>query len=218
LTMGELAQFYNGEAQLRGGVRAKLHVVPMNGWKRSMFFDDTGLEWRKPSPNLLTLNSLLAYVGTCLFEALNVSEGRGTDHPFEWIGAPWLDNARAVELLNGLKLPGVRFSAVEFTPEQKPYHGRPPEMVGEQLHGVALQITDRNAFMPYRTGVALLWAVNKLHSDKLVWNDDVLLRLAGTRRLKEMIVGGRTPDEIAAAWRAEVEAFSARSTPYRLYQ
>jgi uncharacterized protein YbbC (DUF1343 family)/CubicO group peptidase (beta-lactamase class C family) len=218
LTMGELAQYYNGERQLRGGVKAKLHVVPMTGWKRSMFYDQTGFEWRKPSPNLLTLNSLLAYVGTCLFEALNVSEGRGTDHPFEWIGAPWLDNARAVELLNGLKLPGVRFSAVEFTPEQKPYHGRPPEMTGEHVRGVALEVTDRNAFAPYRTGVALLWAVHKLHADKLVWNDDVLLRLAGTRRLKEMIVAGRSPDEIAASWRDEVEAFSVRSRSYRLYQ
>jgi uncharacterized protein YbbC (DUF1343 family) len=189
----------------------------MIGWKRSMWYDETGLAWQKPSPNLLTLNSLLAYVGTCLFEALNVSEGRGTDHPFEWIGAPWLDSSRAVELLNGLGLPGVRFSALEFTPEQKQYHGRPPEMAGERVQGVALQVTDRAAFQPYRTGVAMLWALHQLHADRLVWNDQVLLRLAGTRRLKQMIVAGRTPAEIGEAWRGEVETFRARSRPYLLY-
>jgi uncharacterized protein YbbC (DUF1343 family) len=218
LTMGELARMYNGERMLRGGRTAKLHVVPMVGWKRSMWYDETGLPWRKPSPNLLTLNSLLAYVGTCLFESVNVSEGRGTDNPFETIGAPWLDNAGMIKLLEGVGLRGVAFEAVTFTPEQKPYHGRPPELVGERLNGVRLRITDRNAFEPYRTGVAMLWAVHRLHPDRLVWNDAVLDRLAATTRLKAMIVGGKQPAEIFAAWGAEVAAFRARSEAYRLYR
>ena len=218
LTMGELARMYNGERMLRGGRTAKLHVVPMVGWKRSMWYDETGLPWRKPSPNLLTLNSLLAYVGTCLFESVNVSEGRGTDNPFETIGAPWLDNAGMIKLLEGVGLRGVAFEPVTFTPEQKPYHGRPPELVGERLNGVRLRITDRNAFEPYRVGVAMLWAVHRLHPDRLVWNDAVLDRLAATTRLKAMIVGGRQPAEIFAAWGAEVEAFRARSEAYKLYR
>ena len=218
LTMGELARMYNGERMLRGGRTAKLHVVPMVGWNRSMWYDETGLPWRKPSPNLLTLNSLLAYVGTCLFESVNVSEGRGTDNPFETIGAPWLDNAGMIKLLEGVGLRGVAFEPVTFTPEQKPYHGRPPELVGERLNGVRLRITDRNAFEPYRVGVAMLWAVHRLHPDRLVWNDAVLDRLAATTRLKAMIVGGRQPAEIFAAWGAEVEAFRARSEAYKLYR
>jgi uncharacterized protein YbbC (DUF1343 family) len=216
LTMGELARLYNGERMLRGGKAATLHVVPMVGWRRSMWYDETGLPWRKPSPNLLTLNSLLAYVGTCLFESVNVSEGRGTDEPFETIGAPWLDNAAMVKLLGGVKLRGVVFEPVTFTPEQKAYHGRPPELVGERLNGVRLRITDRDAFEPYRVGVAMLWAVNRLHADRLVWNDAVLDRLVATTRLKAMIVAGKEPAEIFAAWGPEVAAFRARSAAYLL--
>jgi uncharacterized protein YbbC (DUF1343 family) len=218
LTMGELARFYNGERLLRGDREASLHVVPMLGWRRAMWYDETGLAWRKPSPNLLTLESLLAYVGTCLFEALNVSEGRGTDHPFEYVGAPWLDNQRAAAMLNELGLRGVQFEPVTFTPEQKPYHGRPPELAGERVHGVHVRVTDRDAFEPYKAGVAMVWAVHRLHPQLLQWNDAVLDRLTATRRLKTMIIDGRRPEEIFASWRAEVAAFGARSAPYRLYQ
>ena len=218
MTMGELARLYNGERMLRGGKTVTLHVVPMVGWTRSMWYDQTGLEWRKPSPNLLTLNSLLAYVATCLFESVNVSEGRGTDQPFEVIGAAWLDNAAMVKLLEGVNLRGVVFEPVVFTPVQKPYHGGPPELVGERLNGVRLRVTDRDAFEPYRAGVAMLWAVHRLHPDRLVWNDAVLDRLVATTRLKAMIVGGKNPAEIFASWAAEVDAFRARSAPYRLYR
>ena len=216
--MGELARLYNGERLLRGGRSVKLHVVPMLGWQRSMWYDETGLPWSKPSPNLLTLNSVLAYVGTCLFESVNVSEGRGTDNPFEIVGAPWLDNAGMVKLLEGVGLPGVEFDTVTFTPEQKQYHGRPPELAGERLNGVRMRITDRKAFQAYRVGVAMLWAVHRLHPDRLVWNDAVLDRLAATSRLKDMIVGGKQPAEMFASWRPEVDAFSARSAAYRLYR
>ena len=218
MTMGEIAQLYNGERMLRGGRTAKLHVVPMVGWTRAMWLDETGIAWKKPSPNLLTLNSLLAYIGTCLFEAVNVSEGRGTDEPFETVGAAWLDNAAAVKLLQGVGLRGVTFEPIVFTPVQKPYHGRPPELVGERLNGVRLRITDRNAFEPYRVGVAMLWAVNKLHPDKIVWNDAVLDRLVATPRLKSMIVGGKEPKEIFASWGPEVARFRTTSAKYLLYK
>jgi uncharacterized protein YbbC (DUF1343 family) len=218
MTMGELARFYNGEKLLRDGVMATLRVIPMQGWTRATWYDETGLTWRKPSPNLLTLQSLLAYVGTCLFEAVNVSEGRGTDHPFEYIGAPWLDPQQAVMLLNGLGLRGVVFEPVLFTPEQMPYHGRPPELAGERVRGMHLRVTDRDAFEPYRAGVAMLWAVHRLHPDRLVWNDAVMDRLTATPRLKAMILADRRPEEIFASWRAEVEAFRSRSAPYLMYQ
>lgn len=217
MTIGELARMYVGEKMIRGTRPVLLDVVPMRGWKRSMWYDQTGLPWRKPSPNLLTLESLLAYVGTCLFESLNVSEGRGTDNPFELIGAPFLDNAKAVELLRGVGLKGVTFEAVQFTPVQKPYHGRPPKLAGETLQGIRLHVTDRNAFEPYKTGVSLLWAVNKLHADKLVWNDAVLDRLVATPRLKAMLLAGNTPQQIFASWSGELGEFKKRSAPYLMY-
>jgi uncharacterized protein YbbC (DUF1343 family) len=189
----------------------------MTGWRRAMWYDETGLTWRRPSPNLLTLHSVLAYVGTCLFEAVNVSEGRGTDHPFEYVGAPWLDHRRATTLLNTLGLPGVLFEPVEFTPEQKSYHGRPPELAGEAVRGIRLRVTDRNVFQPYRAGIAMLWAVYQLHPDRIVWNDAVLDRLTATPRLKQMILAGRQPAEIVASWRTELNAFERRRAPYLLY-
>jgi uncharacterized protein YbbC (DUF1343 family) len=217
MTMGELALLYNGERMLQGGKPVRLHVVPMTGWKRAMWLDETGMPWRKPSPNLLTLNSLLAYVGTCLFEALNVSEGRGSPAPFEMIGAPWLNHVEAARLLNDLALPGVRFDTVTFTPAQQPFHSRPPELASQRLNGIQLRVTDRNAFQPYRAGVALVWAVHKLHADKLEWNDAVLDRLVATPRLKAMITAGRTPAEIYAAWAGEVAEFRAVRAKYLLY-
>lgn len=218
MTMGELARLYVGARMLRGGRAPTLHVVPMTGWKREMWWDDTGMPFTKPSPNLPTLNSVLAYVGTCLFEAVNVSEGRGSDRPFEYIGAPWLDNARAVELLNGLRLPGVVFRPITFTPEQKAFHSRPPEYAGVPLRGVFIDITDRDVFDPYKVGVALLWAVYRLHPDRLVWNDATLDRLTATPRLKAMITSGMQPAEIIAAWQPEVAAFRKVAEPYLLYR
>lgn len=217
MTIGELAKLYVGEKMIRGTKPVLLDVVPMKGWKRSMWYDETGLPWRKPSPNLLTLESLLAYVGTCLFESLNVSEGRGTDTPFEIVGAPFLDNKKAVELLKGVGLKGVTFEAVDFTPVQKPYHGRPPKLAGELLHGIRMHVTDRNAFEPYRAGISLVWAVNKLHADKLVWNDAVLDRLVATPRLKTMLLAGNSPQQIFASWSGELAAFKKRSAPYLMY-
>jgi uncharacterized protein YbbC (DUF1343 family) len=218
MTMGELARLYNGERLLRGGGTVALTVVPMTGWTRGMWYDETGLAWRKPSPNLLTLESLIAYVGTCLFEAVNVSEGRGTDHPFELIGAPWLDHAGVVALLRPLRLPGVAFDTVHFTPQRQPFHGRPPEMAGQSLPGIRVRITDRDLVAPYRVGVAMLWAVHRLHAAQLVWNDAVLDRLVATPRLKAMLQEGRTPTEIFESWRDEVASFERRRAPYLLYR
>jgi uncharacterized protein YbbC (DUF1343 family) len=217
MTMGELALLYNGERHLRGGRQARLHVVPMLGWTRSMWLDETGLPWSRPSPNLPSLESVLAYAGTCLFEATNLSEGRGTDRPFQYIGAPWLDNTAAVERLNALALPGVRFHPVEFVPRRMPFHSRPPKLAGERVRGIRLEITDREIFQPYRAGVAMLWAVHSLHPDRLEWNDRVLDRLVATPRLKKMLLAGAEPPAIFAAWEPELERFRRTSAPYRLY-
>ena len=217
MTPGELARFYNGERRLRGGRMAELHVVPMRGWTRDQWFDQTGQSWRKPSPNLVTFSSLIAYAGTCLFEAVNVSAGRGSDAPFELIGAPWLSHERAVALLNDLKLPGVRFAADTFTPVQQAFHARPPMYAGDLARGIRVHVTDRSTVQPYRVGVAMLWAVHALHRDQLVWNEATLDRLAATPRLKQMLEAGRTPAEIFSAWEKELKHFRAISAPYHLY-
>ena len=218
MTIGELARLYNGEKMLHGGVTATLHVVEMKGWKRSMWYDETGLDWRKPSPNLLTLNSVIAYTGTCLFEGLNISEGRGTDKPFEYIGAPWIDHRKAADMLNGLKLRGVIFEPVEFTPVRKPHLGRDPELSGQLCKGIFVNITDRNLVEPYRTGIALVWAFHRLYADKMVWDETVIERLTATTRLVKMIRDGKRPEEIFASWSDELARFKGRSKKYMLYK
>jgi uncharacterized protein YbbC (DUF1343 family) len=218
MTIGELALMYNGEGMLRGGGKAVLHVIPMLRWKRSLWYDEAGLPWRKPSPNLLTLTSVLAYAGTCLFEGLNVSEGRGTDTPFEVVGAPWIDHAAMSALLNDLALPGVIFEPVLFTPEKKPHLSRLPELSNSLCRGVRLKVFDRDRFQAYRTGVAMVWAVHRLHADKLVWDEEVIERLTGTGRLVRMIREGRLPSEIFASWENELELFKHVRQKYLLYE
>ncbi|MCA1802255.1 MAG: DUF1343 domain-containing protein [Rhodothermaceae bacterium] len=217
MTMAELALLYNGERMLRGGHQATLHVIEMQGWDRSMWYDETGIEWSRPSPNLPTLESILAYAGTCLFEGLNISEGRGTEKPFEYIGAPWIDHHAVAGLLNGLELPGVTFETIEFTPERMPFHGRDPYLAGERSNGIYVNVTDRDVFEPYKAGVAMVWAIHELHADHLEWNERTWDRLTGTRRLMNMLREGSHPTEIFAAWEDELEAFRRTRDPYLLY-
>lgn len=217
MTVGELAQLYNGEGMLRNGLTVDLHIVEMIGWRRSMWFDETGLEWVKPSPNLPTLSSTLAYTGTCLFEGLNLSEGRGTPRPFEYIGAPWLDHESVAQELNQLNLPGVLFEPILFTPERKPFHGRDPVFTGEECQGIFVNITDRDLFQPYRTGVSMVWAVQKVHPHELQWNESTMERLVGSRRLMHMIRDGSYPEEVFASWEKELQAFTEMAQSYLLY-
>lgn len=217
MTMGELALLYNGERLLRSGKTVDLTVVEMQGWTRSMMFDQTGLTWSKPSPNLYTLESIFAYLGTCIFEAYNVSEGRGTDKPFEYIGAPWVDNLRVVSMLANLDMPGVSFEPIEFVPVKLPHLSRDPKLAGQVSKGVYVNVTDRKLFQPYRAGVALLWAIHTVHSDQMVLNPQTLLRLTGTPRLMNMIADGRTPSEIFLSWEAELDEFMKVRSRYLIY-
>jgi uncharacterized protein YbbC (DUF1343 family) len=217
MTMGELAGLYNGEKMLRGELQAKLHVIEMVGWERSMWFEETGQKWIKPSPNLPSFESLLAYTGTCLFEGINVSEGRGTEKPFQYIGAPWVDHEQAALLLNDLNLKGVIFKAITFTPQKMPFHGSPPILTGEECKGIDVNIQDRDLFAPYKVGVAMLWAIHKLHPDKMEWNERTMNRLNGTRRLEKMIYNGTHPAEIFASWEEELADFKEMAKGYFLY-
>ncbi|SDM66599.1 exo-beta-N-acetylmuramidase NamZ family protein [Kriegella aquimaris] len=217
MTIGELANLYNGENMLRGRKKAKLHVIEMLGWKRSMWLDQTGLKWVKPSPNLPSLESLIAYTGTCLFEGLNISAGRGTEKPFQYIGAPWINNDRVVELLNNLKLKGVQFDTVTFTPKKMSFHGSTPYLGGEVCKGIYVNITNRDFFESYKAGIAMVWAIHKVHPDQMEWNKKVMDRLISTKRLEDMIYGDAHPYEIFASWQPELSEFKEIGKNYFLY-
>jgi uncharacterized protein YbbC (DUF1343 family) len=209
LTPGELARYLNVEH----GIGVELDVVPVAGWRRDMWYDDTGLGWIPPSPNMPSVEAAAHYPGTCLFEGTNLSVGRGTDRAFEQIGAPWLDHETLVERLTAYDLPGVEFLPVTFTP-RSPGDGK---FGGQAVRGIRLRVTDRERYDPAIAGIALVVEIHRLHSNRLQWHVRHFDRLAGTDRVRQAVLAGRSVDHITADWAAQVAAFRAAAEPYLLY-
>jgi uncharacterized protein YbbC (DUF1343 family) len=209
MTLGELARLAAAELRLA----TVLSVVPVGGWRRTQALDDTGLPFIPPSPNLRSIESLFHYPGLCLFEGTNLSVGRGSDAPFEQIGAPWLDTAAVLASVRSLELPGVRFSGVEFTP-RRPGDGKFADTL---VAGVRLQVTDRSSYDPTATAIHLLAAVRSLHPGRLGWIPAHFDRLAGESALRTAIEAGADPGPIIQGWRAERLRFEARRQPFLLY-
>ena len=209
LTVGELARYINAEYR----IGANLTVIPMTGWTRTMWFDDTGLPWKAPSPNMPTVESAGHYPGTCLFEGVNISVGRGTPAAYQQIGAPWLDNARIAERLRAYALPGVRIETTTFTPD-KPGDG---SYASVRVNGLRYTITDRATYDPARTAIATLVEIHKLHADSLQFRVSHFDRLAGSADIRTQILAGASMAQITAAWDAHNTAFRAKTQPYLLY-
>lgn len=209
MTAGELARLYVGEF----GIEVELHVVPAEGWRRDRWFDETGLPWIPPSPNMPTLESATHYPGTCLFEGTNLSVGRGTSGAFRQIGAPWLAADSLVARLRARGLRGVRVEAVEFVPE-RPTDGK---FDGETVRGVRFTVTDRAVYDPVRTAVAALRDARDLAGERWEWNAGHFDRLAGSDALRLAIERGEDPAGIAASWKPGIEAFRRLRAPYLLY-
>jgi uncharacterized protein YbbC (DUF1343 family) len=209
LTIGELARLARAEL----GLATALTVVPLAGWRRSLVWDETGLPFVAPSPNLRTLEALLHYPGLCLFEGTALSVGRGTDAPFEAIGAPWLDTAAVLRRVRHATPPGVRFRGTSFTPHA-PGDGKFADTL---VAAIRLEVTDRRSYDPVRTAVILLAAVQAVHPDRIGWIARHFDRLAGGPTLREALTAGRAPQEIVGGWAGELAAFRERRKPYLLY-
>ncbi|HMS11255.1 MAG TPA: DUF1343 domain-containing protein, partial [Pyrinomonadaceae bacterium] len=180
----------------------------MEGWRRTMWFDETGQTWVNPSPNMRSLTQATLYPGIGLMETTNVSVGRGTDTPFEHIGAPWLDGQRLANYLNGRGLPGVRFVPVRFKPNASVFKD-------EQLGGVNFIITDRRRFNSVRTGIELAAAIRLLYPND--WQADRYLRLLVNQDVLDRLKAGEKPEAIEASWAASLEDFKRRRASYLLY-
>ena len=204
LTLGELARLFNAERRL--GV--DLEVVELRGWRRALWFDETGLPWVNPSPNIRTVTQAALYPGIGAIEGANLSVGRGTDTPFERLGAPWVDGAALARRLNARRLPGVRFYPVTFTPRSSRYAGQP-------CGGVQLIVTDRDALEPVHVGLEIAAALHRLHGDRLELDGTV--HLLGSRAALERILAGEDPAAVAAGWAAGERSWRRRRAPYLLY-
>lgn len=204
MTMGELAQLFNREL----GIDSELTVVPISGWQRTMWYDATGLGWINPSPNIRNLTQALLYPAVGPLETTNVSVGRGTDAPFEWVGAPWMDSRAVAAQLNAAGLPGVRFIPRRLTPDSSVY-------AGAECGGVNLLVTDRDRFDTGLTAATLAVTLNSLHRDD--WDTSNLTRLWGDGRIVQQLADDFTAAEIAASWETNLERFRALRARYLLY-
>jgi uncharacterized protein YbbC (DUF1343 family) len=208
MTPGELMKFLAGTKQLD----AQILVVPMKNYKRSMWFDRTGIPWINPSPNLRNLDAELLYPGTVFFEGTNATEGRGTDDPFTLIGAAWLtDNAAIVAELNELKLPGVRFDTATRTIEAG------YKFAGQTIPMIKVRVTDRDKVRAVELGVRMLRTIYARHQKNWAWREKSIDRLAGTDKLRAA-VENNTVDALLKAWDADAAKFAAQIKPYLLYK
>jgi uncharacterized protein YbbC (DUF1343 family) len=215
MTVGELALLFRAELALD----VDLHVVPMRGWRRGMAFEDTGLPWVMPSPNMPSVDTAFVYPGGCLIEGTNLSEGRGTTRPFELVGAPWLDAAALARAMEKERLPGVGFRATAFTPTFQKH-------AGAVCHGVQLHVLDRRRFPAFLTYLLLIHHARRQAPLRFAWRDppyeyeyvklpiDVL---CGTDRIRRAIEAGVSPRRLAAGWTVEARAFRRRRARFLLY-
>lgn len=215
MTIAELALMFNREF----GIDCELEVVKMEGWRRSMWYEDTRLPWVLPSPNIPTVDTAVVYPGCVMLEGTNVSEGRGTTRPFEIIGAPFIEPDGLIEELRKHNLPGVVFRPLHFQPT---FH----KFAGELCGGIQIHVIDRNAFKPVIAGVAIISAIRRLYPDGFEWKQPpyeyVYDRLPfdvinGSSRLREQIEAGTSLAEIEGSWRKGLNEFGERRTPYLLY-
>ncbi|MDG9718090.1 DUF1343 domain-containing protein [Streptomyces sp. DH24] len=207
MTVAELARLFNGEFLTKP---VPLETVTMTGWKRSEFYDASGLPWVPPSPNMPTPETALVYPGTCLFEGTNLSEGRGTTRPFELLGAEGIDG-RWAAAANELGLPGVRFREAYFAPTFSKWQGK-------TVGGVQIHVHDRVAFDPVLTGIALLVTAKRTWSGFAWRSDNWIDKLTGSTQVRRAIDAGADPDEVVAGWQEELAAFRATRAEYLLYR
>ncbi len=200
LTVGELAKMINSEGWLAKGIKADLRVVPLTGWRRGMWFDQTGLRFIKPSPNMPDLETAALYPGLCLLEGTNLSEGRGTPKPFRQFGAPWIDSDALATKLNSLKLPGVRFVATSFTPTSSKFQN-------QKCQGVEILLTDRIRLEPFWTGVSIVNEVYRMYPTNFKWIERHFDRLCGTATIREAITAQKPLQPLKSAWSAECKTF-----------
>ena len=209
LTPGELLQYLVGTGQ----VHADVKVVPMKNWRRSMWWDDTGIPWVNPSPNLRDMDATLLYTGTVFFEGTNATEGRGTEQPFRSVGAKWLTDAGAIAReLNAKGLAGVRFDSVYRRVEPGFKFG------GDTIPMIRMTVTDRNAVTPVEVGAHLLRAIYKRHTAEWQWRPSQIDRLFGSDRLRLAVEREGGIEELLPVIAKESEQFRQQSEKYRIYK
>ncbi|MGD9347634.1 MAG: DUF1343 domain-containing protein [Candidatus Aminicenantes bacterium] len=207
MTVGELALFFNANFLAR---ETQLTIIPMQGWERSMWFDETLLPWTNPSPNMSSLDTAIVYPGQVFIEGTNVSEGRGTEKPFEIFGAPWIDGSRLVNALNNLKLPAVKFQSVCFTPLFSKY-------MGKVCEGVQIHVTDRNRFRPFLTSLYIIQTIMDMNTEHFMFHTDYFDKIMGSPKVREALEEHQDIPGIIERISPDLDAFRDFSKSSLLY-
>jgi uncharacterized protein YbbC (DUF1343 family) len=207
MTIGELALLFNDRFLPK---KVNLTVIPMKGWKRDMWYDQTGFPWILPSPNMPTLQAAMVYPGQVFLEGTNVSEGRGTTKPFEVFGTPWINSQDLVSTLNTLKLPGVTFTDIWFTPFFSKFRG-------ELCRGAQLHVRDRESYQPFRTTLHIIQTVRNMCPDKFAFYADYFDKIAGSASIRKALEKGDRIEEIMDSFNARLEEFKKLRNAYLLY-
>jgi uncharacterized protein YbbC (DUF1343 family) len=210
MTIGELATMFNNQLWLKDSVKADLTVIPMTNYKRKYWYDQTGLEFIKPSPNMPNIASAAVYPGTCLFEGTNISEGRGTDKPFLLFGAPWIDSEKLTAKLNTLNLPGLKFQPSSFTPTFSKFEN-------EKCFGSEIIITDRDKIDTFWTGASIINTIYHMYPENVKWHERHFDRLCGTDQVRLAITEGKPLAELKAQWQEQLDDFRKIRKKYLLY-
>ncbi len=216
MTIGELAKMIVGEKMI--DLIPELIVIPMENYSKNYFYDETHLQWTNPSPNIPDLKTAIIYPGFCLFEATNVSEGRGTYSPFKQIGAPWINDDSLTNLLDEQNLPGVLFNPIQFIPKSIPTMSKYPKFENQNCNGIEISITNRNIYNSILTGITVLWAIHKFYPDSLVIRKDSLGRIWGSDNLYIQLQEGKTPSEIIDFYQSDLKKFIQIRQKYLIYK
>src|ERR1044072_6042877 len=206
MTVGELATLFNRKY----GIGCDLIVARVANWRRSQWFDQTGLPWVNPSPNLRSLAALTSYPGSVYFEGTNLTEGRGTDRPFEQIGAPWLNAQEVARVMNERRLPGIRFEAMTMTVSPTAAKHK-----GQSIPAIRFAVTDRRAYRPVRTSLLLIDEIRRQHPREFAWTATID-RLTGSDKVRLAIEGGRLAS-LLEEWEREAAEFRESRKPFLLY-
>ncbi len=219
MTVGELAKMFNEEGWLANGIKVDLTVLSMNNWKRNCFFDELGLKWVKPSPNIPNTETALLYPGMGLLETCNVSEGRGTDKPFLNVGAPWLDNIALKKSLDKAGIPGIKIDTTSFIPVDKPGAAMNPKFEGERCKGLVFEVTKEQVFPSVELGIRLIYQVRNLHPDKFKWKSESrVLKMFGNKKTRRAMNEAESVDIVLETWRSDLEKFKEIRKKYLLYE
>jgi uncharacterized protein YbbC (DUF1343 family) len=206
MTVGELATLFNQ----KHGIGADLIVVRVANWRRSQWFDQTGLPWVNPSPNLRSLAALTSYPGSVYFEGTSLTEGRGTDRPFEQIGASWLNATEVARVMNEMRLPGIRFEPITM-----PVADTASKFKGQTIPAIRFDITDRQAYRPVRTSLLLIDEIRRQHPRDFAWTPTID-RLTGSDKVRLATEAGRLP-ALLREWDREAADFAESRKPFLLY-